>query len=409
MYKEPLTLILFLFSFYAFSQVDANVYYNGREAGHVKDSLGNSLNNSSRSVIDSLSSQSKLSIKQVKQVLTDSLNEHVLPHERSIPMADSLHDLHDNLNERYSTKRDSLYSEASVVDEVMQKADSLDPDQFLSSYREVYSERMIKHYLDSVTGGRLSNIPIKKEITGEELIGMLNERFAPTILNRHDSLATEMTGLNEDLSGFRLEDEAMQELSPLAGEVIKPEYFEKLDSLRNVNLESQGLRLREKGKEGVSSVISIEEKLSFWDKTYFEGIIGLGDLDQRLVQVTPALGYHFTDYSSFGLGPIIQFAENKYSNKFATIGLRPFLKQEFLKQRAYLQVEYNWNPTGGNAEQKINISNRFLGGGGVLFPLSSLLSVNMSVMYQMNKDQHSVSGISPWVVRVGISTTKIKK
>lgn len=215
----------------------------------------------------------------------------------------------------------------------------------------------------------------------------------------------------EELSSKRLTQSAMAELAPITGQVLESKYFTKLDSIRNVNLKEQGLELKEQADSEISKVTEIRQELKFWDKTYFEGIIGISSIQGLLLQLSPALGYHFAENFSLGMGPVIQILEHEKESTLATVGLRPFIKQEFFKRRAYLQGEYIFNPSFGNNESFVFHKHNFMAGGGFLFPISQSVSINICVLYQMKeleKETKSTSG-SPWIFRIGISSTKVKK
>ncbi len=198
------------------------------------------------------------------------------------------------------------------------------------------------------------------------------------------------------------------DLPPLPGSIVKSKYLTGLDSLRKINLKDEQLTLKEQQNSAQSKLAIVQQKPTFWQKSYFEGVLGIwSGKDITLYQVSPALGYHFTDYFSVGLGPTLQVhAESK--KLYANGAFRTFTKIEFLQRQLYLQVEDAMNPYSTREKAKLDKHNVFVGGG-VLMSMKSPVTLNFSVLYKVNEGKASMSDISPFVFRLGISTIKINK
>lgn len=275
-------------------------------------------------------------------------------------------------------------------------------------YRQVYSEKLIKAVYDSLGIPKLPDFP-SREISKDEFVALLDKKFSSHPLAHGQDSLTSKLSVEEDLSSQKLTQAALSELTPISGLLMQSKYIDKLDSIRKINLRKQGLELEERAVSEVSKVTAIKKKQTFWDKTYFEGIIGISSVQKLLpIQLSPSLAYHFTKRFSLGIGPVIHILEKEKGGTTSTIGFRPYIKQEFFKRKAYLQVEYTMNPSVRNIEKIVINRHNILGGGGFLFALSSSISINVALLYQLNENRNEMDGISPWVFRIGVSSTKLK-
>lgn len=194
---------------------------------------------------------------------------------------------------------------------------------------------------------------------------------------------------------------------------LNEKYLHWLDSVRGKNLKEDGLALSEEKISENEKVARIKKRLSFLDKIYFEGIVGVfsGTKNDKfnLFQFSPSLGYHITKFFSLGLGPNILVQE---SQKKLTLemGLRTFAKLEFFDRKLYAQLEDQMNfpnKSQSNFEDRIsNAQHSVLAGGGILFPLTSRLFFNLSILRRVTG---SNTAGSPWVFRVGLSSRKAKQ
>lgn len=296
----------------------------------------------------------------------------------------------------------------------------------LTGATKIYSEKALEQLLDSLGGPKFDSIfrvasgLMKKELNEEDFlkafkdavpgkspfdnIDTKNETVNDPQGDGVNSLAENMSG---DLSKVKLPQSVLSELPPVPGKEITSKYLDVLDSLRDINLKADGLALDEKRVTEKLKAVVVKEKPSFWDKAYFDGIVGfLKQGDLSIIQASPSLGYYFTKTVSIGLGPSI-LVEIKNKNWNSSVGLRSFLKAEFFDHRLYLQLEDNMNPTRMNLEQVANSKHSILFGVGGLIPLSKKMAINGSVLYRVNNDTEP-SATSPWVFRLGFSSIKLK-
>jgi len=347
-----------------------------------------------------------------------SQDKEVVITEKGITTNVSKHDAKAYVDK--STALDSASRRAEKVKEISRKLDSLKAlsvtteqlpseihNRITSEVRNINSERAIRALYDSLGLDRIPMLPVR-EVSKEDFLLLVNDKFSSNpLLEKQDSLLKSVPTVS-DLSQQRIEQAALSELAPLAGQAMNSKYFEKLDSIRAVNLKAQGLALKEHAVSEFSKVTAIGQHQNFWDKSYFEGIVGISDFQQLFVQISPALGYHFLKDLSFGIGPVIHLYEHN-ARRLATIGVRPFFKQEFLKQRAYVQVEYVMNPFFENAENLAINKHSLLAGAGALFRISESIAINLCVMYRVSDIGNEVSTVAPFTFRIGISSIKSKK
>ncbi|MBT1708774.1 hypothetical protein KK062_11090 [Fulvivirgaceae bacterium PWU5] len=300
---------------------------------------------------------------------------------------------------------------------------------------KVYSEKQWKLWRDSLTKIPDSNIPpipktlpAKKEVSEQELAHAVREAF----FNNSDSLSGKYTardsldGLTQrlpnagivdknltrtpDLSEVKLPASALQRLSPLEGRTLKSKYLTSLDSIRKVNLKGEHLQLKEQATSAQGKLSLFRKKPSFLDRSYFEGVLGVSGGDFTILQLSPSLGYHFTDYLSFGLGPNLVLREET-KKMVTTVGVKTFIKAEFFKRQAYLQAEDvmdSYAVYGSREKRNLFEQHNVFVGAGYLISISSPLTFNLAVLYKVNDTAFSLHEFSPWVFRIGISTIKIK-
>lgn len=249
------------------------------------------------------------------------------------------------------------------------------------------------------------------------LMGMQNG------INPTQTLASLAAVHLHDLKNLNLKDSALSQLPPLQGSKLDSsytkyaaKYWTTLDSLRKVNLKTDGFKLDEKQLTESSKESIIKKKLGFLDKLYVEGIIGLlnggwnGNLN--LIQLSPALGYHIVKNISIGLGPsIVLQTQNKRLT--SVMGIRSFLKYELFKYNFYLQVEDNLSfpkvDKKSLDEKETTTEHAAMIGGGYLLPLTKKISLNLNIMYRVvGENNTGMSGNSPFVYRIGISSNRAK-
>lgn len=225
-----------------------------------------------------------------------------------------------------------------------------------------------------------------------------------------------------DLRGIRVSDSVLSHLPPLRGGKMDAKYMQysekylrKLDSLRKINLRGARLSLKEREIDSLSKESRIRRHLGFFQKIYFEGVIGLlnggwnGNIN--IIQLSPSVGYHFYKNISVGLGPsvVLQTQQKKLST---VLGMRSFLKYEILRYNLYLQLEDNilfpHVDRSTIEERQVGSQHALFTGVGYLLPVSKRIALNASVLYRITGDSAipGLTGGSPWIYRIGISSTK---
>jgi hypothetical protein len=330
-----------------------------------------------------------------------------------------------------SAQTDSkLNSITHIVDSVSALKDQADLEnlkQSLLGSKKVYSEKFIKKMYDSlgVAKGdslfKTASSLAKTETPKEDLLAKINGGASEKELNgvgydpeKRSLRIADADKLNalpdqvarQDISTLKLPDSVLSGLTPLQGRLMNSKNMSLIDSMRDVALKAKKQSLQEEQVTEDLKRSVVKKKPRFIDKTYFEGIIGfVSDSTLNVLQLSPSLGYHFTDFLSVGLGPNLQLQiDDRKVNALA--GMRTFIKAEVWKQRLYLQVEDNVSDTKVGKERVRVAGHSVMTGGGVLLPISKSLALNLSALYKVYQDTPQAS---PWVFRVGISSIKKSK
>lgn len=292
----------------------------------------------------------------------------------------------------------------------------------VAKLQKIYSEKQWKSYADSLS--KLPSVQIpqlsdqswhKKEVPKEALLRQIKQDFFKT--SRVDSAkraarSPALSGLADQenlprLSQLKLPRESLGGLSPLSGNQVKSMYLSQFDSIRRAALREGKLKLEERKIAPEHTLSNFQPKPGFKERLYFEGVIGVSGNHLRSFQASPALGYHFTDHVSVGLGPTL-FVHNNTEIVRATAGIRSFLKVEFFQRSAYIQVE---DMMGGDNRSetgtyKMLDQQAIMAGGGYLFSFSSKFSLNLMALYTIRSNQPATDEFSPLVFRLGISSIK---
>jgi hypothetical protein len=313
----------------------------------------------------------------------------------------------DSLMQRSAAFRDSLLS--------LKNTDLVLP---------VYSENMWRSLTDS-----LSNLPLgsalrhtgdavpKMVVTKEELLGGIQQEFFSTpkdnlqspLVTPHPASALNELPPSENqlipLSNWSLPSHSLQDLTPLNSNALKIKQVPWLDSLRKFNIREARLKLVQSQKYQKGDLLTYAQKPSFLEKSYFEGLIGISGSNLALLQFSPALGYHFTDNLSLGIGPNI-LLRRQGGKATPSVGLRSFLKAEILDRKVYLQVEDILDSYGEVDSESREIFKRhsLIICAGYLLALTPSISLNLSVGYQLKNTRILNNEYAPWVFRTGIST-----
>jgi len=330
-----------------------------------------------------------------------------------------------------------LDSEKQGIEEIRNAANKVIPTEARSLYGQnpedlaastkVYSEKLKQKIKDSLGIAELAKYAnalstlAKKDVSEQDYINALN-KVGPenNVLDKLDVENHKLTNVDDgrqlagvhnqiqdfDLSKMRLPDSVTSQLEPLRSYTLPEKYTRVLDSLRNEYAEINKMTLDEKLINEEAKAVIAKRKSDFLQKFYAEAILSyLKDGKATLFQVSPSFGYHLGKIVSVGAGPnVLGRIEGKKVS--VTMGFRSFAKAEILKQRAYLQVEDNVNPTLIDPEVLWKSPHNILTGGGVLFPISGKLALNACLMYRVNN--HDTDQSSPWVFRLGLSSMKIK-
>jgi hypothetical protein len=259
----------------------------------------------------------------------------------------------------------------------------------------------------------------KKEVGKEDLLQALNKPFAgkskldESTFDQKNVLGAAQQEVAGQAKGFdplsgKLPQPLLEKLPPLSGNLLDSKYMMVIDSLRKIKLNEQRLKLTEKKMTKDFKETVFKKKPKFWDKAYFDGIVGVaGNDNATIVQASPSLGYHILPLFSIGLGPTFSIQkQDKGIN--SSIGMRSFAKMELFKQRAYLQTEYQISPYQVDYKNLNVAHGNLLAGGGVVKSLYGKIAINVSLLYRVNSND-ILPGASPWVFRMGISTVKVDK
>jgi hypothetical protein len=352
-------------------------------------------------------------------------------------------DLPDPVAGKISEANDSLLKRKE-----MRYADSLRQLVAGGDGQRVYSQKQWRQFKDSLSKIPAINLPglqeiPKHEVDEQQLIHAINEKFYGRAMDSTRAAADgTMKGLQDpksalqsslpgqsfpgasmpDVTGqlpkdlklesMKLPDASLGELPPLPAHVMPTKYLKGLDSIRNLKLKEDGLRLKEQKVAGArEKIASVTKRDRIWDKSYLEGVLGFAPGDHMLVQASPTIGYHFMPSLSLGAGPNVLIRENQ-GKILTTVGLKAFFKAEFLKRQGYIQLEDIMDSYGtGNSEsgkRSIFEQHHVYAGGGWLLTLAAPVSLNFSILYGFNSSAVPHE-FSPFVFRVGISSIKSKK
>jgi hypothetical protein len=354
----------------------------------------------------------------------------------------------------------------------------------------IHSDKRIKEMYDSAGVDKMDTLlalaKSKKPVSENELLDKINSSMG----------MKDYKDPSSDLSKVRLRDEALQELTPLTGRSLKPDYRQAADSLLNkalghtpldsmsipdsvtqvkgakiisyknpneldslkkiytgkdsvvympkakadsikiawlhaVQLKQEKLRalvsgnradslnnlatrlrknsLNEKVVSDKLSEVPIPVKHGIFHRFYFEGLVSFNKTSlQDEVRLSPGLGFLITDDFSVGGGLNVLIARREKQTDVLT-GYRVFTKYQFLKQRAYVQVEDWVEPSRRMGEGNKPLSRHsILAGAGYVLALGNSIGINGGILYRVNNEHYSGGLASPWVFRIGISSIRSK-
>jgi len=287
---------------------------------------------------------------------------------------------------------------------------------------EVYSKQRWNEQFDSLSQIANINVPsipdIKPQpISERDIVEVVNQKIlanqflpgasTPAIADPSQNLSQAIPSL----PSYQLEDIAKTQLPPLSGGITKSKYLSSLDSMRDVNLKENALRLKEANVNASQKISTFTRIPSLIDRSYLEGVLGMAIGNEPLYQITPCWGIHIFKYISVGAGPnLLLRKENKRFH--SSMGAKVFTKVEFFKRRVYLQGEDLMDSYAVNSEEsgkRFYECHNFFVGGGWLLSLSAPVTLNLSLMYNVSDRSISQQTISPFIFRIGFSTVKIEK
>jgi hypothetical protein len=290
------------------------------------------------------------------------------------------------------------------------------------SLEEVYSKQRWDRQFDSLTQIANINLPSVPEvnpqrISEQDIVETINQKvqgnrsLPDTAVPGISDPSQNLSKVIPSLPSYQLEDIAKAQLSPLPGGVTKSKYLSSLDSMRDVNLKENAVRLKEANINASQKISTFTRIPSLIDRSYLEGVLGMAIGKDPLYQITPCWGIHLFKYISVGAGPnLLLWKEQKRFH--SSIGAKVFTKVEFFKRRVYLQGEDLMDSYAVNSEESgksFYECHNFFVGGGWLLSLSTPVTLNLSLMYNVSDRSISQQTISPFIFRIGFSTVKIEK
>lgn len=301
----------------------------------------------------------------------------------------------------------------------------------------VLSEKKIKEKYDSLEGlvpgiRKYARGHVQQKVSEEELIGLLNKKFfvdsrkanhtnpenllGSGLENPLDRQAkiNSVDGLKDlpnkdiNLSGYKLDiPDAKKSIPPLSRNIVRSEHLFFLDSIRDYNLKVGRYTMKEVNISKTERLSIIKRKPTIHERSYFEALLGLYAGSFESFNFSPAYAFTFTENFSLGVGPRFSISTNNRSF-IDNLGLRYFSKVEFLKRKAYLQLEDNirlHREASEMGEKRMFHNHEVLAGAGYVVSIGSPLSLNFALMYRLR--YHNEEFVtSPWVLRIGISTIK---
>ena len=282
----------------------------------------------------------------------------------------------------------------------------------------IHNNKYTKKYYDSIrkTIPAMPQAPFQN-LTKEQMVKEVNRQFLQEAKAPADSLpkvrsGAEQLGKNIDtkvgLARAKIQPDQLQELVPMAGTVVKSKHIKKLDSLRKIDLKAQRLKLQEEETGAKNKVASLKAKETVWQKSYFEGVIGIPQGYKKdnytILQLSPSLAYHLSSHISVGAGPSFLIKKDDNNKMTATSGGRVFVKASFYQRHLYAQGEDQINPNTVSLEKASFTQHNIFAGGGYILPFFEPLAFNVSLMYRFYSNGDVSNASSPWLFRVGIST-----
>lgn len=147
---------------------------------------------------------------------------------------------------------------------------------------------------------------------------------------------------------------------------------------------------------------------NFWDKVYVGGSFWMQFGTVTFINVSPLVGYRFTDKFSAGPGIVYQYLKDKrFLPTYETnvYGGRLFARhtifQQFFAQAQYENLSTEIRYIDGSKSREW-VPGAFLGGG-IFQPLGKRGAIVISGMYNLLHDDNRSPYPSPWIFNVGFT------
>jgi hypothetical protein len=150
---------------------------------------------------------------------------------------------------------------------------------------------------------------------------------------------------------------------------------------------------------------SYEDNPSLWDKITVGGNFGLQFGTVTYIDISPMVGYRFTDRFTAGPGFTYRYLKVRGFEGSSIYGGSAFARyligSQFFVQSQYESLNTPYYP--GNGEERRDWVSGFFVGGGLYQSLGRRGAVLLSAMYNLMYDNVRSPYNSPWVLNVGFT------
>ena len=219
-----------------------------------------------------------------------------------------------------------------------------------------------------------------------------------------------LRGKMDSLVALQKQHEDLLKLPSITSSVLQKEFEPQLDSIRKVYVAANRLQARERALEEGHKEVLLKQKDSFLQRSYFEGIVGVNH-SLNYLTLSPAFGTKLVKALSGGLGVNVGMNIRNLSES-PLIGLRSFAKYELIARKLNLQLEDNsYLRRPATVTSLSEGTNRRLNhlvyvGVGYLIRYTSTRCINLTTLYQINRNTALPELNAPFVIRLGLSFFK---
>ena len=150
---------------------------------------------------------------------------------------------------------------------------------------------------------------------------------------------------------------------------------------------------------------SYDDTGSLWDKITVGGNFGLQFGTVTYIDISPMIGYRFTDRFTAGPGFTYRYLKVRGFEGSSIYGGSAFARyligSQFFVQSQYESLNTEYYP--GNSEVRRDWVSGFFVGGGLYQPLGRRGAILLSAMYNLMYDNVRSPYNSPWVLNVGFT------